>query len=130
PVAGAGLVVLVVMVVSTASSPGAIARGRGEGALLTRCVKVVLGIGGGSATPGAGSADPTLVSSLAVFRRSRSAVDTLPAAANLREELAAAGARIYDPSAAVLLTRTGAHAAVYGVPATISLPVLPAGCGG
>jgi hypothetical protein len=129
PVAVVGLVVLVVMVVSTASSPGAIARGRGDRALLTRCVKVVLGIGGGSATPVAGSADPTLVSGLAVFRRARSAVDTLPAAAHLREELAAAGATTYDPSPAVLLTRTGAHAAVYGVPATISLPVLPAGCG-
>ncbi|MDQ6775353.1 MAG: hypothetical protein M3071_03825 [Actinomycetota bacterium] len=129
PVAVAGPVVLVVMVVSTASSPGAIARGRGDRALLTRCVKVVLG-GGRSATPVAGSADPTLVSSLAVLRRARSAVDALPAAARLREELAAAGATTYDPSAAVLLRRTGAHAAVYGVPATISPPVLPAGCDG
>jgi hypothetical protein len=129
PVAVVGVVVLVVMVVSTASSPGAIARGRGDRALLTRCVKVVLGIGGGSATPVAGSADPTLVASLAAFRRARSAADTLPAAAHLREELAAAGATTYDPSAAVLLTRSGTHAAVYGVPATILLPVLPTGCG-
>jgi hypothetical protein len=130
PIAVAGLVVLVVMVGSTASPPGAIARGRADSALLTRCLKAVLGIGGGSATPVAGSADPTLVASLAAFRRTRSAADTLPAAAHLREELAGAGATTYDPSAAVLLTRTGAHAAVYGVPATISLPVLPAGCGG
>jgi hypothetical protein len=129
PVAVVGLVVLVVTVVTTASSPGAIAPGRSDRALLTRCVKVVLGIGGGSATPVAGIADPTLVSSLTVFRRARSAVDALPAAAHLRQELAVAGATAYDPSAAVLLVRTGVHAAVYGVPATISLPVLPAGCG-
>jgi hypothetical protein len=128
PVAVAGLMVLAVMVVSTAPSPGAITRTRSQGALLTRCGKVVLGIGGGSATPVAGSADPTLVSSLAVFRRARSAVDTLPAAEHLRAALAGAGATTYDPSAAVLLTRTGTHAAVYGVPATIALPALPAGC--
>jgi hypothetical protein len=129
-VAVAGLVVLVAMVVSTGSSPGAIARARGDHALLIRCVKAVLGHAGGFATPVAGSADPTLVSSLAVFRRARSAVDTLPAAAGLREQLGAAGATTYDPSAAVLLKRTGAHAAVYGVPASISLRALPVGCGG
>jgi hypothetical protein len=129
PAAAVGLVVLVVMVVTSAPSSGAVARGGGDRALLTRCVKVVLGFAGGSATPVVGSADPALVSSVAVFRRARSTVDTLPAAARLREELAAAGATTYDPSAAVLLTRTGAHAAVWGVPATISLPVLPAGCG-
>jgi hypothetical protein len=92
-------------------------------------VKVVLEIGG-SATPVAGSANPTLVSSFAVFRRARSAVDTLPAAAHLREQLAAAGAKTYDPSQAVLLRRTGAHTAVYAVPATIALPVLPVSCAG
>ena len=126
----AGLVVLMVVVVSTASPPGAVARGRTDRALLTRCLKAVLGIGGGSATPVAGSADPTLVSSFAVFRRTRSAVDMLPAAAHLREALAGAGATTFDPSAAVLLAHTGAHAAVYGVPATVSLPALPAGCVG
>jgi hypothetical protein len=130
PIAVAGLVVLVVLVVSTVSPPGVIARGRADTALLTRCLKAVLGSGGGSATPVAGSADPALVASLAVFRRTRSAADRLPAGARLREELAGAGATTYDPSAAVLLTRAGAHAAVYGVPATISLPALPAGCGG
>ena len=123
-----GLVV-VVMVVS-ASSVGAVARFRGDRGLLTRCVKVVLGVGGASATPVTGSADPTVVSRFAVFRRARSVVDALPAAADLRQELAVAGARTYDPSAAVRLRRTGAHAAVYGVPATVSLPVLPAGCAG
>ena len=91
PAAAVGLVVLVVMVVTFALSSGAVARGGGDRALLTRCVKVALGIGGGSATPVAGSADSTVVSSLAVLRRTRSAVDTLPAAAHLREELAADG---------------------------------------
>jgi hypothetical protein len=130
PVAVGGFVLLVVIGVVTASSAGAIAGGRGDRARLTRCVRSVLGNGGRTATPVAGSADPILVSRFAVFRRARSAVDTLPAAARLREELDAAGAVAYDPSAAVLLTRTGAHAAVYGVPASISLPVLPPGCGG
>jgi hypothetical protein len=127
PVVVIALVMLAV-VVSGASSAGAVARRSGDRPLLTRCVKAVLGIAGGSAAPVAGNADPTLVSSFAVFRRVRSVVDTLPAATHLREELAAAGARTYDPSATVLLRRTGPHAAVYGIPATISLPDLPAGC--
>ncbi len=127
-VAVVGLVVLVAAGASGASSPGALARGTGKRALLTRCVKAVLRIGD-SAMPVAGSAEPTVVSSLAVFRRVRSAVDSLPAA-QLRAELAFAGARTYDPSAAVRVTHTGAHAGVYGVPATISLPALPAGCAG
>jgi hypothetical protein len=124
-----GLAVLAVAVVGSASSPGAVARARVDRALLSRCVKAVLEIGG-SARPVAGSASPTMVSSFAVFRRARSAGDTLPMAAQLRQQLAAAGARTYDPSHAVPLTRTGAHTAVYGVPATVALPVLPARCAG
>src|SRR5450755_3280763 len=106
PLGVVGVVVLVVMVVSSAASLGAVARAGVDRALLTRCVKVVLEKG--SATPAAGSASPTLVSSFAVFRRARSAVDTLPVAAHLREQLATAGAETYDPSQAVLLRRTGA----------------------
>jgi hypothetical protein len=91
-------------------------------------VKVVLGVGRGSATPVAGSADPQVISHLAVFRQARSTADTLPAAAHLRQALAGAGATSYDPSAAVLLTGNGKHAAVYGVPATMSFATLPADC--
>jgi hypothetical protein len=129
-VAAPGLVALVVMAGSPATAPGALARGRGEPALLTHCVKLVLGIGGRSAEPMPGSADPTVLSSLAVFRRARSARDALPPAAHLREALAAAGATTYDPSAAVRLASTGAHAVVYGVPAMMPPPAVPAGCGG
>ncbi len=122
----AGLAMLVA--VCGAAPAGAAAGGRVDRALLTRCVKAVLGLGG-AATPVVGSADPTVVSSVGVFRRARSAPDVLPAAADLRGYLAAAGASTYDPSLSVRLTRTGASAAVYGVPATISLPALPDRCG-
>ncbi len=126
-VVAAGLAALVV--VCGASPAGAAGGGRVDSALLARCVKAVLGIGG-SARPVVGSADPTVLASVGVFRRVRSAADVLPAAAELREDLAAAGAATYDPSLSVLLARTGASAAVYGVPAAVALPVLPAGCGG
>ncbi len=129
PIAVAGLLTLVVALVSSVSPPGALARAGAGGALLTRCAKAVLGVGRVPATPVVGSADAQVVSHLAVFRRMRSSADRLPAAAQLREALAGAGATSYDPSVAVLLTGNVKHEAVYGVPATISLPVLPAGCG-
>lgn len=130
PIAVAGLVALVLVVVSAASPAGAIGRGRADRALLTHCAKVVLGVGRGSATPVSGSASQQVVSHLAVFRRTRSTADRLPAAARLAHTLAGAGATSYDPSAAVRLSRNGAHGALYAVPATLALPTVPAGCNG
>ncbi|MGH2910316.1 MAG: hypothetical protein ACRDK8_13610 [Solirubrobacteraceae bacterium] len=125
------MVVLVVVVAGAASSAGAIVPGRSGGVRLARCVRAVIGAGAGHrARPVAGSADPTVVSGFAVFRRHRSAADRLPVGADLREQLAVAGARTYDPSAAVALVRTGAHAVVYAVPATVAVPTLPVGCAG
>jgi hypothetical protein len=130
PIVLAGLVALAVVVLSAASASSATARGRADRALLTHCFKAVLGIGGSSATRVSGNADPTLVASLAAFRRTRSAADTLSAVARLGGALAGAGATTYDPSAAVLLKRDGAQAAVYAVPATLALSTLPADCSG
>jgi hypothetical protein len=129
PIAVAGLVVLLV-VVSAASPRSAVARGRADRALLTQCLKVVLGVGRGSATRVSGSASPQVVSHFAVFRRMRSAADRLPAAAHLGVALAGRGARTYDPSLAVPLTRDDRRGAVYAVPAMLSLSALPADCHG
>ncbi|MGO9902322.1 MAG: hypothetical protein ACLP0J_22120 [Solirubrobacteraceae bacterium] len=71
-VAVAGLVMLVVVCGASPAGAGAAAGGGVDSALLTRCVKAVLGLGG-SARPVLGSADPTVVSSVGVFRRARSA---------------------------------------------------------
>lgn len=121
---------LAVVAMNAVAPPGAIARDRGDRALLTHCVKFVLGLGRGSARPASDTADPQVVSHFAVFRRTRSTADALPAAAHLGQSLAGLGAMTYDPSAAVLLRRNGAHGGVYAVPATMSLLTLPAGCNG
>ena len=119
----------VVLIAGSAASPvGAIARGRASPALLHHCARLVFGLGGRPATPVPGSADPQMVSHLAIFRQTRSDGDALPGAAGLRKSLAAAGARTYDPSAAVRLTQTRSHAVVYAVPARTSVLPLPAGC--
>jgi hypothetical protein len=126
----AGVVVLTVLVAGAASSAGAIVPDRSGGVGLARCVKALRGLGtGGLARAAAGSADPTVISNFAVFRRHRSAADRLTAR-DLGTQLAAAGARTYDPSAAVHLLGSGARSAVYAVPATIARPTVPAGCAG
>jgi len=114
-------------IVGAASPAGATTR---PNALLAHCVRVLLGVQHAPATPATGSADPQLVSQFAIFRRTRSHTDDLPAAARLRLSLAYADARTYDPSAAVLLSRSSAGRSVYAVPATMVLPALPAGCAG
>jgi len=86
-----------------------------------------VGVGRAPATPVASSADPQLVSQFAIFRRTRSHADDLPAAVRLRPSLAYAGATTYDPSAAVLVSRSAGRS-VYAVPATMALPPLPAEC--
>lgn len=116
------------VVAGGASPPGAAARGRATGGLLTGCAKDVLGLERGSATPVSGSASPLVVSQLGVFRRTRSPADALPRAARLGASLAAAGARSFDPSAAVRLTRHAPREVVYAVPATVALRSLPPGC--
>lgn len=130
PIAVAALLALVVVVVvaGAASPTAAIARGRGDRALVNRCLMAVLGVGRRPAWPVSGSADPQVVSQFAVFRRMPSNAAALPTAAHLRAALAGAGATTYDPSAAVLLTRNGAHGAVYAVPATMALSTVPVGC--
>src|SRR5690349_6044834 len=104
-----------------ASSARSISRPAGpvDRARLHRCVKAFLGLGR-SATPVSGSAGSHVVASFSVFRQPRSPADALPAVAHLREALASAGARTYDPSAAVRLTNNGG--AAYAVPATVSSP--------
>ena len=124
----AGVAALALMILSAGLPAGAVGRSRTDRKLLIYCARVVLGLGGPSATPISGSADSQVVSQLAVFRRTRSAADALPRATLLRETLAHAHARTYDPAAAVLLMRDGTKSAVYAVPATMALPTLPAGC--
>ncbi len=112
-------------IIGAASPAGATTK---PSALLTHCARVLLGVGRAPATPVTGSADSVLVSRFAIFRRTRSHADDLPAVARLRPSLAFANAMTYDPSAAVLLSRSGAQGSVYAVPATMALPMLPAEC--
>ena len=123
-----GFAAVMLLVVGAASPVGATARGRTKSALLDHCVRLVVGVGRGRATPVPGSADPLVVSHLAIFRQTRSGADALPRAAGLRTLLAAAGARTYDPSAAVRLMPTRSHGAVYAVPARTSVLTLPPAC--
>jgi hypothetical protein len=119
-----------VVVTSAATAAGGVERGRADSALLTRCVNIVLGTGSVSFRAAVGSADPGVISSLGVFQRKTSPADQLPATAQLRELLAFAGARSYDPSAAVRVSGRGARESVYAVPAMMLPPPLPAGCAG
>jgi len=112
-------------IVGAASPAGATTN---ASALLTHCARVLLGVERSPATPVVDSADPLLVSRFAILRRTRTHADDLPAAARLRPSLAFANATTYDPSAAVLLSRSGAQGSVYAVPATMALPVLPTEC--
>ena len=128
PVGGSSLLAYSNGDAASAASPGASVHGGVNRARLDRCLKAVLGVGRGSATPVSGSAAAQVVAGFSVFRRTRSGADALPAAANLGEALAAAGARTYDPSAAVRLTHNGGQPAAYAVPATVSVPTLPVGC--
>lgn len=122
--------VAAIVVVIVASSPSRVDR-HADRAVLVRCVKVVLGVGRGSATAAAGGAGSEVVSDLAVFRHTRSDAGTLPASAHLGEALAGAGATTYDPAALVLLIpRRGSQGAVYAVPATLAVSKLPADCRG
>ena len=129
-VATAATLAVAALVAASAASPALASTGAGTSrALLARCIRILLlEPGRGPATPVAGSADAGVLSSFAVLRRTRTAADKLPAAAQLRQVLALAGAATYDPSAAVLLKGSPARSAVYAVPATMSLPSLPAAC--
>ena len=122
------VVLLAMVAVGTTPPAGAVARGGADPALLMSCAKAVLGVGSGSATPVVGSAAPQLVAELAVFREERSAANALPKVSDLADALAEAGAITYDPSAGVLLKRNGTQGGVYGIPATMALAALPAGC--
>ena len=117
-----------ILAVGTASPVDAIAHGRSNSRLLDHCVRLVAGLGRSSAKPVLGSADPQVVSHFAILRQTRTDADALPGVSGLRKVLAAVGAVTYDPSAAVRLTQTGSHAAVYAVPARTAALTLPAGC--
>lgn len=126
-VAVAALMALVVgaSTVSPAGAAGASSRG----ALLNRCLSVVL-FGSARAhavsAPGSGAA---IAARYAVFRRPRTAADTLPAGIHLGAALGFAHATTFDRSALVRLRRVGSGA-VYAVPASIAPVPLPAGCAG
>lgn len=127
-VAGAGVVTAVVVIAGLGAPAGAAARSGTSHALLNRCARQVLGLGGRAARPVAGSADPQLSSDFAVLRRTRTRSDRLPVVARLGTSLASVGAATYDPGATVRLERVGGQGAVYAVPATLTLPTLSARC--
>lgn len=95
---------------------------------LDRCLRGAFGLESGAAEAVAGSTSPLISSQFAIFRASSSPSSELPALGGLRQDLAHAGARTYDPSRLVMLFRAGAGRTVYAVPATITGPSLLKGC--
>ena len=128
PAVVVGVVAFGMAVAGGAAPLRAVARSDGPSTTEARCVANLLGFSRKPARPVQGSADLQLAVRFALFRGTRSAADVLPAASHMRQELAAAGAVSYDPSAAVRVAHTGAHAAVYAIPATISPPQVSSAC--
>jgi hypothetical protein len=126
---GAAIVAVVLAFVGGASPSRAADHSRAAGVPLG-CVKAVVGAGGGSARPVAGSASSKVVSQLAVFRATRSAADVLPSTAGVGPALRQVGAVSCDPSAAVLLSGDGSRGGVYAVPASLSQTLVSTACDG
>jgi hypothetical protein len=126
---GVGVVALALHARTT--SPSATVSGGGGAPLsLSQCVRDAFGVARGPATALAGSMPSEVSARFGVFRGSRAAARSARALGGLRQELAHAGARSFDPSRVVVLFRAGGGRTVYGVPAMIAGPTLPAGCRG